>query len=199
LINWTLPRWLRHDCSSRDRAARPSSGGVLLKLCLCGYLNRIPSSRRLERAAQRNLELVGLTGYLTPDFKTIADFRRDNGPAIWGMCRQSVLPCRKRDLFTDGLVPADGSKFKAVNTRDKNFTPTKLQRRTEQVMAAMDTADRQEGEAMSSKSVRFGKGPRPSSTDAGAPGRGGCGQSRPGRASLVDRSGRALHGDQREG
>jgi transposase len=179
---------------------------VLLKLYLCGYLNRIPSSRRLEREAQRNLELVWLTGHLTPDFKTIADFRRDNGPAIWGTCRQSVLPCRKLDLFSDGLVPVDGSKFKAVNTRNKNFTPTKLQRRMEQVvesiarcMAAMDTADRQEGEAMSSKSVRFGKGPRPSSTDAGAPGRGGCGQSRPGRASLVDRSGRALHGDQREG
>ena len=136
---------------------------VLLKLYLYGYLNRIPSSRRLEREAQRNLELVWLTGRLAPDFKTIADFRRDNGPAIRATCRQFVMLCRKLDLFSEALVAIDGSKFKAVNARDKNFTPAKLQRRIEQVeesiaryMAAMDTADRQEeGEAVSSKSVRL--------------------------------------------
>ncbi len=137
---------------------------VLLKLYLYGYLNRIPSSRRLEREAQRNLELVWLTGRLAPDFKTIADFRRDNGAAIQATCRQFVLLCRRLDLFSEALVAVDGSKFKAVNTRDKNFTPTKLQRRIEQVeesiaryMAAMDTADLQEGEAGSSKSVRPGE------------------------------------------
>lgn len=122
---------------------------VMLKLYIYGYLNRIPSSRRLEREAQRNIELVWLTGRLAPDFKTIADFRRDNGPAIRAVCRQFVILCRKLDLFSDALVAIDGSKFKAVNTRDKNFTPAKLQRRIEQVeqsiaryMAAILQADR---------------------------------------------------------
>ena len=135
---------------------------VMLKLYIYGYLNRIPSSRRLEREAQRNIELVWLTGRLAPDFKTIADFRRENGPAIRATCRQFVMLCRKLDLFSDALVAIDGSKFKAVNTRDKNFTPAKLQRRIEQVeqsiaryMAAMETADRQESEAASPKSVRL--------------------------------------------
>ncbi len=142
---------------------RPSyHPAVMLKLYVYGYLNRIPSSRRLEREAQRNIELVWLTGRLAPDFKTIADFRRDNGPAIRAVCRQFVMLCRKLRLFSDALVAIDGSKFKAVNTRDKNFTPTKLQRRIEQVeqsiaryMAAMETADRQEGETVSPKSVRL--------------------------------------------
>jgi transposase len=95
---------------------------VLLKLYLYGYLNRIASSRRLEREAQRNLEVVWLTGRLAPDFKTIADFRRDNGPAIRATCRQFVLLCREFGLFAEALVAIDGSKFKAVNTRDKNYT-----------------------------------------------------------------------------
>ena len=135
---------------------------TMLKLYVYGYLNRIPSSRRLEREAQRNIELVWLTGRLAPDFKTIPDFRRDNGPAIRAVCRQFVMLCRKLNLFSDVLVAIDGSKFKAVNTRDKNFTPAKLQRRIEQVeqsiaryMAAMETADRQEGETASPKSVRL--------------------------------------------
>jgi len=135
---------------------------VMLKLYIYGYLNRIPSSRRLEREAQRNIELVWLTGRLAPDFKTIADFRRDNGPAIRATCRQFVMLCRKLNLFSDALVAIDGSKFKAVNTCDKNVTPAKLQRRIEQVeesvthyMAAMEMADRQEGEAGSPKSVRL--------------------------------------------
>ena len=103
-----------------------------------------------------------LTGRLAPDFKTIADFRRGNGPAIKATCRQFVLLCRKLDLFTDAVVAVDGSKFKAVNNRDKNFTPAKLQRRIEQVedsiaryMAAMDTADRQENEVARAKSARL--------------------------------------------
>ncbi len=134
----------------------------MLKLYVYGYLNRIQSSRRLEREAGRNLELMWLTGRLAPDFKTIADFRRDNGPAIKATCRQFVLLCRKLDLFTDAVAAVDGSKFKAVNNRDKNFTPTKLQRRIEQVeesiaryMAAMDTADRQENEVARAKSARL--------------------------------------------
>src|SRR5688500_5248012 len=96
---------------------------TLLKIYLYGYLNRIQSSRRLEREAGRNLELMWLTGRLAPDFKTIADFRKDNGPAIRATCRHFVLLCRKLDLFSEALVAVDGSKFKAVNNRDKNFTP----------------------------------------------------------------------------
>ena len=115
-----------------DATGRPSyHPATMLKLYSYGYLNRIQSSRRLEREAGRNLELMWLTGRLAPDFKTIADFRRDNGPAIKATCRQFVLLCRKLDLFTDAVVAVDGSKFKAVNNRDKNFTPAKLQRRIE--------------------------------------------------------------------
>ena len=135
---------------------------VMLKLYVYGYLNRIPSSRRLEREAQRNIELVWLTGRLAPDFKTIADFRRDNGPAIRGACRQFVMVCRKLDLFADALVAIDGSKFKAVNTRDKNYTHAAVKRRMEQVeasvtryMAALETADRQEPDVIPAKVERL--------------------------------------------
>ncbi len=135
---------------------------VMLKLYLYGYLNRIPSSRRLEREAQRNIELVWLTGRLAPDFKTIADFRRDNGPAIRATCRQFVMLCRKLNLFSEALVAIDGSKFKAVNTRDKNDTPAAVRRRIEQVeasvsryMAALDTADRQGPDAAPGKVERL--------------------------------------------
>jgi transposase len=137
---------------------------TLLKLYLYGYLNSIPSSRRLEREAQRNLELMWLTNRLAPDFKMIADFRRDNGAAIRGTCRQFVMLCRQMDLLSEVMVAIDGSKFKAVNARDKNFTPAKLQHRIEQIeesvaryMAAMDTADRQENAAASPKSTRLGE------------------------------------------
>ncbi len=121
---------------------------TLLKLYLYGYLNRVPSSRRLEREAQRNLEVLWLTGRLAPNFKTIADFRRDNGLAIKPTCRQFVLLCRKLDLFSDSLVAIDGSKFKAVNSRDKSYTQAVIQRRMEQAeasvsryLAALNTAD----------------------------------------------------------
>lgn len=124
---------------------------LLLKIYIYGYLNRIQSSRRLEREAQRNVELMWLTGRLAPDFKTIADFRRDNGPAIRKVCRQFVVLCRQLNLFTEALVAIDGSKFKAVNNRDKNFTRAKMQRRMTQIeesieryLKAMDTADRAE-------------------------------------------------------
>ena len=122
---------------------------TLLKPYLYGYLNRVPSSRRLEREAQRNLEVLWLTGRLAPDFKTTADFRRDNGLAIKATCRQFVLLCRRLDLFADSLVAIDGSKFKAVNARDKSYTQSVIQRRMEQAeasvaryLAALDTADR---------------------------------------------------------
>ena len=122
---------------------------TLLKIYVYGYLNRLPSSRRLERETQRNLELIWLTGRLTPDFKTIADFRRDNGPAIRLACRQFVLLCRELGLFEQALVAIDGSKFKAVNNRDKNFTPHKLKARQQQLdqsiaryLSELDRADR---------------------------------------------------------
>ena len=93
---------------------------TLLKIYVYGYLNRLPSSRRLERESQRNLELIWLTGRLAPDFKTIADFRRDNGPGIRQACRQFVQLCREIGLFEQALVAIDGSKFKAVKNRDRN-------------------------------------------------------------------------------
>ena len=105
---------------------------TLLKIYIYGYLNRVPSSRRLERETQRNLELIWLTGRLMPDFKTIADFRRDNGPAIRAACAQFIMLCCKLNLFTRAIVALDGSKFKAVNNRDKNFTVAKVAKRIEQ-------------------------------------------------------------------
>ena len=122
---------------------------TLLKIYVYGYLNRVQSSRRLEAEAQRNIELIWLTGRLAPDFKTIADFRRDNGEAIGKVCKEFVLLCRRLKLFTDGIVAIDGSKFKAVNNRDKNFTDRKLEARIEQLedsikryLVELDRADR---------------------------------------------------------
>jgi transposase len=124
---------------------------VMLKIYIYGYLNRIQSSRRLEREAQRNIELMWLTGRLAPDFKTISRFRQDNGKAIRSVCRQFVVLCQRLDLFSEALVAIDGSKFKAVNHRDRNFTSAKLERRMRDIeesigryLLAMDTADRQE-------------------------------------------------------
>ena len=122
---------------------------TLLKIYVYGYLNRVQSSRRLEAEAHRNIELIWLTGRLAPDFKTIADFRRDNGEAIGKVCKEFVLLCRRLKLFTDGIVAIDGSKFKAVNNRDKNFTDRKLEARIEQLedsikryLVELDRADR---------------------------------------------------------
>src|SRR5215468_2538116 len=103
---------------------------TLLKIYLYGYLNRVQSSRRLEREAQRNIELMWLTGRLAPDFKTIADFRKDNGAAIRAVCSQFVVLCRELGLFTRAVVAIDGSKFKVVNNRDKNYTVAKVIERT---------------------------------------------------------------------
>jgi transposase len=131
---------------------RPGYSPVtMLKLYLYGYLNQVQSSRRLEREAGRNVECMWLTGKLAPDFKTIADFRRDNGEAIRAVCRQFVLLCREIGLIAGGTVAVDGSRFKAMNTRDKNYTPGAIRRRMEQLDASidrylgmLDTADRQE-------------------------------------------------------
>jgi len=135
---------------------------TLLKIYLYGYLNRIQSSRRLERESQRNIELMWLTGRLMPDFKTIADFRRDNGLAIRKACAQFVMLCRQLNLFSRAVVAIDGSKFKAVNSRDKNFTVTKVARRIEQVEAsitryltALDRADRQDDDVAEATTGRL--------------------------------------------
>jgi transposase len=129
---------------------RPSyHPAVLLKIYIYGYLNRIQSSRRLERESQRSVELMWLTGHLAPDFKTIADFRHDNGKGIRNACRRFVELCRELKLSTQATVAIDGSKFKAVNTRDRNFTLGKVKKRQEQIeesihryLTALDTADR---------------------------------------------------------
>jgi transposase len=122
---------------------------VMLRIYIYGYLNRIQSSRRLENESQRNIEVMWLTGRLMPDFKTIANFRKDNGKAIRRVCRQFIVLCRELNLFSEALVAIDGSKFKAVNNRDKNFTTGKMQRRMaainesiESYLTSMDTADR---------------------------------------------------------
>jgi len=111
---------------------------TMLKLYVYGYLNRIQSSRRLEREAQRNVELMWLLGRLAPDFKTIADFRKDNGEAIRLVCREFVVLCRKLNLLSDTLVAIDGSKFKAVNGRDKNYTRAKMKRRLQELEASIE-------------------------------------------------------------
>jgi transposase len=133
-----------------EETGRPAyHPGTLLKIYIYGYLNRVQSSRRLERETQRNVELIWLTGRLSPDFKTIADFRKDNGKAIRRVCREFVLLCRKLDLFSEALVAIDGSKFKAVNNRDKNFTAGKLKARMQHLeesiaryLGDLDRADR---------------------------------------------------------
>jgi transposase len=147
-----------------EATGRPSyHPSVLLKLYIYGYLNRVQSSRRLEREAGRNVELMWLTGRLVPDHKTIADFRKDNGPAIGKVCARFVELCREMGLIAKASVAIDGSKFKAVNNRDKNFTRAKVERRRAQLeesvaryLRQLDTADRQEpSEALVIKTDRL--------------------------------------------
>jgi transposase len=135
---------------------------MLLKLYVYGYLNRVQSSRRLEREAQRNVELMWLTGKLAPDHKTIANFRKDHGRAIQAACARFVVLCQEIGLFTRALAAVDGSKFKAVNARDRNFTPAKLRKRMEQVaeriagyLRDLDTADRQDDDAAEARSGKL--------------------------------------------
>jgi len=123
---------------------------TMLKLFVYGYLNRIQSSRRLEREAGRNVELMWLLGRLVPDFKTIADFRKNNGKGIKNTCREFIGLCRRLKLFTDAVVAIDGSKFKAVNSKDNNYTPKKLQfhidrveRHIDDYLKQLDNADQE--------------------------------------------------------
>src|SRR6186713_419428 len=143
---------------------RPSyHPSVLLKLYIYGYLNRVQSSRRLEREAGRNVEVIWLLGRLVPDHKTIADFRKDNGPALRKVCARFVELCREMCLLTTASVAIDGSKFKAVNNRDRNFTRAKVERRHAQLeesvaryLNQLDAADRQEpSEALAAKVTRL--------------------------------------------
>src|SRR5712672_969296 len=143
---------------------RPSyHPSVLLKLYIYGYLNRVQSSRRLEREAGRNVEVMWLLGRLAPDHKTIADFRKDNGLALRKVCARFVELCREMGLLATASVAIDGSKFKAVNNRDKNFTRAKVERRRKQLeesvaryLAQLDTADRQDpSEIVTLKKMRY--------------------------------------------
>src|SRR5438477_106010 len=141
---------------------RPSyHPSALLKLYIYGYLNRVQSSRRLEREAGRNLEVIWLLGRLVPDDKTIADFRKENGTAIRQVCARFVVLCREMGLLAKASVAIDGSKFKAVNNRDRNFTRAKVERRLAQIeesvaryLSQPDTADLQEpSEALAAKTA----------------------------------------------
>src|SRR5271169_3056786 len=147
-----------------EATGRPSyHPSVLLKLYIYGYLNRVSSSRRLEHEAGRNVEVMWLTSRLVPDHKTIADFRKDNGRAIRQVCVRFVALCRAMGLLTQADVAIDGSKFKAVNNRDRNFTRAKMERRMAQIeesvaryLEQLDTADRQEpSEALQTKTNRL--------------------------------------------
>jgi transposase len=155
---------LGFDGIAPEATGRPSyHPSVLLKLYIYGYLHRVQSSRRLEREAGRNVEVMWLTGRLVPDHKTIADFRKDNGGAIRRVCARFIMLCRRLDLFADLSVVIDGSKFKAVNNRDKNFTRAKMERRLAQIeesvvryLHQLDSADRQEpSEARTTKTTRL--------------------------------------------
>jgi transposase len=155
---------LGFDGVAPETTGRPAyHPSVLLKLYIYGYLNRVQSSRRLEREALRNVEVMWLTGRLAPDHKTIADFRKDNGGAIRQVCARFIELCRAMGLLTEASVAIDGSKFKAVNNRDKNFTRAKMDRRMAQIeesvaryLQQLDTADRQEpSEALRTKTSRL--------------------------------------------
>jgi transposase len=157
------------DLSAIGFRMEPSATGrpayhprTMLKLYVYGYLNRVQSSRRLEREAQRNIELMWLTGRLAPDFKTIADFRKNNGEAIRAVCREFVMLCRKLGLFVDAVVAIDGSKFKGVNNRNRNFTKAKLKGRLRQIDESIErylgeiaSEDRRENRASQGKRKRL--------------------------------------------
>jgi transposase len=124
---------------------------VLLKLYIYGYVYRVQLSRRFERGASGNVELMWLTGRLMPEHKTIANFRKEDGQAVRQVCAPFVTLCRKLRLLNAASVAIDGSKFKAVNNRDKNFTRAKVDRRRAQIeesvahyLQQLDAADRQE-------------------------------------------------------
>src|SRR5215468_905292 len=169
---------------------------TLLKIYLYGYLNRVQSNRRLEQEANRNLELMWLTGRLAPDFKTLADFRADNGAAIRGVCREFIVLCRRLGMFSQAIVAIDGSKFKAVNHRDRNFTSGKMKLRMELIeqsiteyLEQLDRMDRKEAP----RSVR--------DAEAGDAAPGGPAEADEGEhrwAGLLDRPRRSFNGEPRE-
>jgi transposase len=122
-----------------EETGRPAyHPATTLKIYVYGYVNQVQSSRRLERETARNVEMMWLRRRLTPDFKTIADFRKDNGPAIRSACRQFVALCRGLNLFAQAIVAIDGSRFKAVNSRDRSFSRGSIKRRMEQVEASIE-------------------------------------------------------------
>ena len=154
---------LGFDGTEPEATGRPAyHPATMLKIYIYGYLNRIQSSRRLEQEARRNLELIWLTGRLAPDFKTLADFRADNGVAIRGVCREFIVLCRRLGLFSQSVVAVDGSKFKAVNHRDRNFTSAKMKLRMELIewsiaeyLEQLDRMDRKESSHSPRKVVRL--------------------------------------------
>lgn len=132
----------------------------LLRLYLYGYLNRVRSSRRIEAETHRNLEVIWLLRGLRPDFKTIADFRRDNRTAFKAVFRDFVLLCRKLDLYGRELVAVDGTRLKAVNSRDRNFTREKLakflrdaEERLADYLERLDRTDAEESPASSARAT----------------------------------------------
>jgi transposase len=187
------------------QTGRPSyRPAVLLKIYIYGYLNRIQSSRRLERECQRNIELMWLTGRLAPDFKTIADFRRDSGKGIRNACRQFVTICRRLKLLASASVAVDASKFKAVNNRDRNFTPHKLAQRERQVeesieryLGAMDTADLTQPADLELKTARLQDKLSSLRQQMKQLRRIGTQLRAAGRATVTDRPGRVFYGHQR--
>jgi transposase len=145
-LNVAALGFAKAQCAPTGRP--PYEPAMLLKLYLYGYLHRIRSSRLLEAECQRNVEVIWLTGKLTPDFKTIADFRKDNLKPLKAVCRQFTLLCRKLELFGGELLAIDGSKFGAVNARDQNFNAARLQdliaradARLAEYLKEMDAAD----------------------------------------------------------
>ena len=189
-----------------EATGRPSyHPSILLKLYIYGYLNRVQSSRRLEHEAGRNVEVMWLVGRLAPDHKTIADFRKDNGRAIRKVCAHFIELCRAMGLLTHASVAIDGSKFKAVNNRDKNFTRAKMERRMAQIeesvaryLQQLDTADRQEpSEALQTKTNRLKeKIEDAEAADAASRGSQGGDACHPGPADIAGRSRCPLDGDQ---
>ncbi len=134
---------------------------TFLKLFLYGYLNRVQSSRRLEREAGRNVELMWLLGRLAPDFKIIADLRKDNGKGIKNTCKSFIGLCRQLNMFTDAIVAIDGSKFKAVNSKENNYTPKKVQfhitrveKHIEKYLKQLDAADKAENQPSDGRLVQ---------------------------------------------
>ena len=197
--SWTCPSGVRAHYGGADGAAGYHPA-VLLKLFVYGYLNQVPSSRRLEREAGRNVELMWLTGRLAPDHKTIADFRRDNGPAIRRTCAQFVELCRRIGVLRGDCVAIDGSKFKAVNNRDRNFTKGKIASRIAHLEASvaryideMVRIDRQEAARPRPKVAHLRRTGRIRQEIAPAEGHGHALEDAPdGQISLTDPDARAM-------